>query len=199
MTASRVNGILKNMTSREKDQLLVERCKAGDQRAFNDLINGYKRQIFSLIYRMVGNAADAEDLAQDTFIKAFRSIGLYDNKYPFHTWLFKIAHNTSIDFLRVNKHAALTIDDAENPIDIEDQGPSLEEKAEHLSQKELIERQLATLPPPYREILMLRHQQELSYEEISQSLEIPIGTVKVRLFRAREIMKEKLVKTGVFQ
>lgn len=187
------------MASPEKDLILVERCKAGDQRAYNDLINGYKRQIFSLIYRMVGNAADAEDLAQDTFIKAFRSIRLYDSKYPFHTWLFKIAHNTAIDFLRANKHAAMTIDDSENPIEIEDQGPSLEEKAEHFSQKEVIERQLSSLPPPYREILVLRHQQELSYEEIAQTLEIPIGTVKVRLFRAREIMKDKLVKTGVFQ
>jgi RNA polymerase sigma-70 factor, ECF subfamily len=187
------------MATHEKDLILVDRCRKGDTRAFNDLINGYKRQVFSLIYRMVNNAADAEDLAQDTFIKVFRSIELYDSRYPFHTWIFKIAHNTSIDFLRANKKSAVTIDDAENPIDIEDPGLSLEEKAENLSQKGIIERQMASLPPPYREILVLRHQQELSYEEIADTLDIPVGTVKVRLFRAREIMRERLVQTGVFR
>ncbi|MDI6739806.1 MAG: sigma-70 family RNA polymerase sigma factor [Candidatus Edwardsbacteria bacterium] len=186
------------MASQKKDFLLVERCKKGDNRAFNDLINGYKRQVYSLIYRMVNNAADAEDLAQETFIKIFRRIGLYDSNFPFHAWLFKIAHNTAIDFLRANKNPALSIDDYDNPIDVEDKSISLEEKTEHLSQKELIERQLAALPPPYKEILILRHQQELSYEEIADTLEIPVGTVKVRLFRAREIMKEKLARTGVF-
>lgn len=185
------------MATREKDLILADRCKRGDPRAFNDLINGYKRQVYSLIYRMVNNAADAEDLAQDTFIKVFRGIGLYDSSYPFHTWLFKIAHNTAIDFLRANKKTAITIDDAENPIDIEDPGLSLEETAENLSQKELIERQISSLPTLYREILVLRHQQELSYEEIAGTLDIPVGTVKVRLFRAREIMKERLVQSGV--
>ena len=186
------------MATQEKDLLLVDRCKNGDPRAFNDLINGYKRQVYSLIYRMVNNAADAEDLSQETFIKVFRSIRLYDSNYPFHTWFFKIAHNTAIDFLRANKKKPITIDDAENPIEIVDPGLTLEEKAEHLSQKELIERQMASLPPPYREILVLRHQQELSYEEIAGTLDIPVGTVKVRLFRAREILKGKLIQTGVF-
>jgi RNA polymerase sigma-70 factor (ECF subfamily) len=113
--------------------------------------------------------------------------------------LFKIAHNTALDFLRSNKNPALTIDDSENPIDIPDQGPTLEDKAEQQSQKEVIECQLSSLPPLYREILVLRHQQELSYEEIAGVLDVPVGTVKVRLFRAREIMKEKLVRTGLFQ
>ncbi|MCU0606454.1 MAG: RNA polymerase sigma factor [Candidatus Edwardsbacteria bacterium] len=185
------------MPASEKDLLLVGRCKAGDPGAFNALIDAYKRQVYSLIYRMVNNAADADDLAQETFIKMFRSIGLYDSNYPFHTWLFKIAHNTAIDFLRANKRSAITIDDVENPIDIVDPGPGLDEKAEKMSQKGAIERHIAALPPHYREILVLRHQQELSYEEIAGALDIPVGTVKVRLFRAREMMKQRLVQAGM--
>ncbi len=187
------------MGSREHDLLLVNRCLGGDARSFNDLINSYKRQVFSLIYRMVNNAADAEDLSQETFIKVYRGLKLYDPAYPFHTWIFKIAHNTAIDFLRANRKPAITIDDTENPLEIEDPGPSLEERAENLSQRGMIEREMAGLPPLYREILALRHQQELSYEEIAGVLEIPVGTVKVRLFRAREMMKQKLVQTGVFR
>ncbi len=185
-----------SMASENKDQLLIDRCLAGDSRAFNDLINRYKRQVFSLIFRLVRNQSDAEDIAQNTFIKAYKSLGSYDPSYPFLTWLFKIAHNSAIDFLRAQKPDSLSIHDEENPLDIEDTDTSLEERIEAASQQELIDKVLGTLPPLYREILILRHQQELSYEEISETLDIPVGTVKIRLFRARDIMKQKLLKLG---
>lgn len=185
-----------SMASQNQDLILIDRCLAGDSRAFNDLINRYKRQVFSLIFRLVHNQSDAEDIAQETFIKAYKSFASYDPSYPFLTWLFKIAHNSAIDFLRAQKPDSLSIHDEENPLDIEDTQISLEERIEAASQQELIDRVLGTLPPLYREVLVLRHQQELSYEEISQSLDIPVGTVKIRLFRARDIMKQKLVKLG---
>ncbi len=185
-----------SMASENQDQILIDRCLAGDSRAFNDLINRYKRQVFALIFRLVHNQSDAEDIAQETFIKAYKSFASYDPSYPFLTWLFKIAHNSAIDFLRAQKPDSLSIHDEENPVDIEDTQISLEEKIEAASQQELIDKVLGTLPPLYREVLILRHQQELSYEEISQSLDIPVGTVKVRLFRARDIMKQKLFKLG---
>lgn len=185
-----------SMASQNQDQILIDRCLAGDSRAFNDLINRYKRQVFALIFRLVHNQSDAEDIAQNTFIKAYKSLGSYDPSYPFLTWLFKIAHNSAIDFLRAQKPDSLSIHDEENPLDIEDTDTSLEERIEAASQQELIDKVLGTLPPLYREILILRHQQELSYEEISETLDIPVGTVKIRLFRARDIMKQKLLKLG---
>lgn len=186
----------KSMAGINKDQALIDRCLSGDNRAFNDLINCYKRQIFALIFRIVNDQNDAEDIAQETFIKAFRNLSSYNPSYPFITWLFKIAHNSAIDFLRARKPESLSIHDEENPLEIEDTDLSLEEKIESASQQELIERTLGSLPPLYREILVLRHQQELSYEEISDTLNIPVGTVKIRLFRARDIMKQKLMRLG---
>jgi RNA polymerase sigma-70 factor (ECF subfamily) len=179
-----------------QDQALIERCRAGDNRAFNDLINRYKRQVFALIFRLLHNQPDAEDVAQETFIKAYRSFDSYNPSYPFITWLFKIAHNSAIDFLRARKPESISIQDEENPIEIETTDNPLEKKIEAVSQQELIEKVLDTLPPIYREVLVMRHQQELSYDEISQSLNIPSGTVKIRLFRARDIMKQKLLKHG---
>lgn len=184
------------MSSTNQDQALVERCLTGDARAFDELINRYKRQVFALIYRLIRNQSDAEDVAQETFIKAYRNLSSYDPAHPFLTWLFKIAHNSAIDFLRAQKPESLSIHDDDNPLDIEDTQISLEDKIEASSQQELIEKVLSALPPLYREILVLRHQQELSYEEIAESLSIPVGTVKIRLFRARDIMKQKLVKLG---
>lgn len=184
------------MAGDKQDIALVERCLGGDARAFDDLMNRYKRQVFSLIYRMVRNQTDAEDLAQDTFIKAYRNMASYDPAYPFLTWLFKIAHNTCIDFLRARKPQAISVSDDDNPMDIEDTGLSLEEKMENVSRNETVERMLNTLPAGYREILVLRHKEELSYDEIAESLGIPVGTVKVRLFRARDLLKNKLVAVG---
>lgn len=178
------------------DAALVGRCLAGDNTAFDKLISRYKRQVFSVIYRMVRNPSDAEDLAQDTFIKAYRALSGYDSKYPFITWLFKIAHNTAIDHLRSNKAMVVSMDNEDSPVEDECFDGGLMESIDALSDKSLIERVLSTLPPTYREIISLRHQQEFSYAEISETLGIPEGTVKVRLFRARNMMKDKMLAMG---
>jgi RNA polymerase sigma-70 factor (ECF subfamily) len=178
------------LNDQKTDALLAQRCLCNDVNAFNDLIERYKRQVFSLIYRLVQNPSDAEDLAQETFIKAFRNLSSYDTQYAFHTWLFKITHNTTIDFLRKNKTWLVSID--EDSIEIEDAEPSPEEHMEIALRSELVEKVLTAVPAPYREVLILRYQQEIPCAEIAMILGIPEGTVKVRLFRARGIMKQKL-------
>ncbi len=168
----------------------------GDNSAFDNLISRYKRQVYSVIYRMVRSPADAEDLAQDTFIKAYRALSGYDSKYPFITWLFKIAHNTTIDHLRANKTLVMSMDDDDSQLEDEYSDQKLMDTVDSISDKSLIDKSLSLLPPTYREILSLRHQQELSYAEISEILGIPEGTVKIRLFRARNLMKEKMLAMG---
>jgi len=187
------------MENRSDDALLVRQCLDGDNQAFDRLISRNKRQVFSLIYRMIKNPADAEDLAQESFIKAFRNLASYDPSYPFITWLFKIAHNTTIDFLRANKTTILSLDNEESSIQDECFDQSLEESIDSLSDKSMIDKALTTLPPTYREILILRHQQELTYAEIADTLDIPEGTVKIRLFRARNLLKGKLLNLGYVQ
>lgn len=184
------------MLQNSDDARLVSLCLKGEPRAFNKLMDRYKRQIFTLILRMVRNRDDAEDLAQETFIKAYRHLSAYDAKYPFITWLFKIAHNTTIDFLRAHRTELLSIDDEDSPVEDECADQSFLESIDTLSDGPMINKALDTLPPQYREILILRHQQELSYQEISQALELPEGTVKIRLFRARNLLKNKLLNMG---
>jgi RNA polymerase sigma-70 factor (ECF subfamily) len=184
------------MAFEQDDSILVGRCLSGDNSAFDRLISRYKRQVFSVIYRMVRNPADAEDLAQDTFIKAYRALSAYDPKYPFITWLFKIAHNTAIDHLRANKTQLVSMDDEDSPVEDECADEKLMDSIDGLSDKSMIEKALSALPATYREILSLRHQQEFSYAEISQTLGIPEGTVKIRLFRARNMMKDKMLALG---
>ncbi len=176
----------------ENDALLVKRCLGGDTPAFEELLDSCKNQVFSLIIRMTGNPQDAEDLAQETFIKAFRKLDTYDPSYPFLTWLFRIAHNTCVDFLRARKPQALSIDDEDAPLEIEDKSDSVEEAVGLKLQQEQAEKLLASLPPLYREALLLQYRENLSGREMAQALGIPEGTVKIRLFRAKALMREKL-------
>jgi len=174
-----------------KDLSLIQRCLANDSGAFEELLNRYKNQIFSFIFRMIRNPEDAEDLAQDTFIKAFRGLNSYNPSYPFITWLFRIAHNTCVDFLRAGKPQTLSIDD-ENTPDIAD-GPDSTHTAVDLKlRQEDAEKLLATLPPLYSEILLLQFREDMPIRQIAEILQIPEGTVKVRLFRAKALIRKKL-------
>jgi RNA polymerase sigma-70 factor (ECF subfamily) len=174
------------------DLLWIRRCLSGDQEAFGVLLDRYKNQIFTLILRIVPNSSDAEDLAQDAFLKAFRKLEFYDPAYPFITWLFKIAHNTALDFLKARSPALISIEDDESALQIEGAEISVEEKIVSALRAEQVEKALASLPPLYREILILRHHEGLDYDSMAQVLQIPEGTVKIRLFRARNLMQEKL-------
>ena len=174
----------------DHDADLVRRCLAGGEEAYAVLLERHQGRIYSFLLRLVGDAHDAEDLAQIVFLKAFRSLATYDQSRPFHSWLFAIAHHAALDFLRARK-ANLSLDHDEDPIDPVDAADGPERLSELAIDGALIQRLIAALPPLYREVLLLRHIEDMSVEDVAASLAIPEGTVKIRLFRARELMRRK--------
>ena len=183
-------------TMENTDPPLIRRCLANDAAAFEELLNRYKNQIFSFILRLVRNPEDAEDLAQETFVKAFRGLNSYDTSRPFISWLFRIAHNTCVDFLRAKKPQALSIDD-ENTPDIPDGPDSTHKTVELKIQQEEAEKLLAGLPPLYSEVLLLQFREEMPMRQIAEILQLPEGTVKVRLFRAKALIRKRLRLAGI--
>lgn len=173
------------------DAQLVRRCLDGGADGYARLLERHKGRVYSFLLRLVGDAADAEDLAQTAFLKAFRSLDSYDPARAFHSWLFGIAHHAALDFLRARRPRELALDDADAPLDLPDGAAGPEAAAETSLRAELVERLLAALPPLYREVLLLRHGEDMSVEEVAAALRLPEGTVKVRLFRAREMMRAK--------
>lgn len=171
---------------------LIQRCLAQDEEACGELLDLYKNQIFTFILRMAGDAADAEDLAQETFIKAFTRLDSYKPEYPFITWLFKIAHNTCLDHFRAKKPQALSIDDEDIPIELEDMAAGPDRLTEWKLQTEETERLLSSLPPLYREAMLLQYRDELTCREIAEVTQVPEGTVKIRLSRAKAMLRGKL-------
>jgi RNA polymerase sigma-70 factor (ECF subfamily) len=179
------------------DANVVARARRGEEDAYAELLSRYRDRIFTFILRLVGDAHDAEDLAQEAFLKAFRSLDRYDAGRPFISWLFKIAHNTAYDHLRARRVDVSLDDDEGNPREIEDGGPTPEAFASSSLNKDLIEKAFAALPPGYREAILLRHKEELEYAQIAEILGIPEGTVKIRLFRGRDLLKGKLEAFGL--
>lgn len=174
----------------DADADLVRRCLAGDDGGFAVLLERHQSRIYSFLYRLTGDARDAEDLAQVVFLKAFRSLEAFDLSRPFHSWLFAIAHHAALDHLRARR-TVLSLDHDEHPIDPADGADGPERLAEAALDGALVERLISALPPLYREALLLRHGEGLSVEEVAAALGIPEGTVKIRLFRARELMRRK--------
>jgi len=185
----------------EKDyQLYIDRALEGDEAAFEWLLTRYKRGIYNLIYQMIKDHEETRDLVQETFIKAFNSLSSYNRTYSFSTWLYKIAYNHCIDAIRKKKLKTLPLDrpiklkEGEVQPQIPDESSSPEKSLIYKESREQIRAIIDSLPPGYREVIVLRHREERSYEEISQILHIPLGTVKARIFRAREMMKKKLLE-----
>lgn len=184
------------------DEALAVEARRGSEEAFRLLVERYERPVYGLLLRMVRRPETAEDLAQETFLKAFRGLARYDPERKFSSWLFKIAHNAALDSLRRDGHPPLSLD---APIGDDDEPPELpaDPKAENpfarLAGRDLgraLEGALQGLRPQYREILMLRFVEELSYEEIAEVLEAPLGTVKIHLFRARRDLARALAGLG---
>lgn len=186
------------------DLVLVERAVEGDQKAYAELMGRYRDAIFFMLLKMVNNKSDAEDLTIEAFGKAFKNIQQYSPNFAFSTWLFKIASNNCIDYLRKKRTNFVSIDggsgeDKENEptVHLKDDMPDPEE---HLikDQKAMLMRTVVTkLKPRYRTLIELRYFKEYSYEEIAEELDLPIGTVKAQLFRARELLFQTLKNTGV--
>ena len=181
------------------DQEVVAIARRRDDAACRELVRRYERPIFSLIYRMVRNRELAEDLAQETFIKALNALESYRPEYKFSSWLFKIANNAAIDHLRKRELDTLSLEGsphADTPQLVEATALQIGEKAESaleaVEHKELggeIERAIAKLRPEYRTCILLRHVEGRAYEEIAEILNLPLGTVKTYIHRARNELR----------
>jgi RNA polymerase sigma-70 factor (ECF subfamily) len=186
----------------KKDYMLVQRAlNDKDQRAYTELMGRYKDSVFYMLLKMVNNSDDAEDLTIETFSKAFKRLDQYTPQFAFSTWLFKIASNHSIDFIRKKRIRAISIDQGYSNEDGETYVIPVKEESldpeESMQKDERIQRMrdvVEKLKPRYKRLVELRYFEEKSYEEISEILELPLGTVKAQLFRARDFMFE-LMKT----
>lgn len=184
------------------DADLVALAQKGRETAFRELIRRYERPVFSLIFRMVRDRETAEDLAQDTFIKVLNHIDKYRPEFRLSSWLFKIANNVAIDHLRKRQVETISIDGsphAATAAEIESTSFEVvarqETALEELEARELgsaIERAIASLRPEYRSCILLRHVEGRSYEEIAATLDLPLGTVKTYIHRARHQLREAL-------
>ena len=187
------------MAEREQldDRTLVGRILGGDRDRFTELVKRYEKRIVNYVYRITHRYEEAHDLAQEIFVKVYLALDRYDPKYQFSTWLFRIAQNAAIDALRKKSLHEVPLarpsDDAEpKEREFADGGvsPYRALKNKHLSAA--IEKAVENLPPDYRELIQLRHFAELSYEEIATMKTLPLGTVKNKLFRARNLLKSEL-------
>ncbi len=184
------------------DQEVVEWALKGHERAYRELVRRYERPVFSLVYRMVRHRERAEDLTQETFVKALNALESYRPDYKFSSWIFKIANNAAIDHLRRKELETLSIDGApdadsadtarESTLQLRDVGESPLDKLEARELGSAIERAIGQLRPEYRSCIILRHVEGYPYEEIAELLELPLGTVKTYIHRARNELKQVL-------
>jgi len=175
------------------DYDIVLKATEGDQQAYAQLMNRYKDSIYFMLLKMVNNPSDAEDLTIEAFGKAFKNIDKYSPKFAFSTWLFKIASNNCIDFLRKKKGITISLNKVdENGKEYEpsvaDKGLTPEEGFIKNQKAQILRSVVKSLKPRYRDLIELRYFQEYSYIEISEQLNLPIGTVKAQLFRSRELL-----------
>lgn len=184
------------------DETLAEEARNGSQEAFRELVERFERPVFGLIVRIVRRAEEAEDLAQETFLKAHRALARFDPSRKFSSWLFKIAHNTALDALRRAGETTLSLDAPprdgdeapEPPAD-----PSAEDPFARAAGRDLgraLEAAIHRLRPEYREVLLLRFVEELSYEEIAEVTSAPLGTVKIHIYRARRDLARAMSELG---
>ncbi|HET7229967.1 MAG TPA: sigma-70 family RNA polymerase sigma factor [Longimicrobium sp.] len=189
------------------DHDLVVRAQNGSDQAYRELLGRYQRPVFSLIYRMVRDREQAEDLAQETFVRVFNNIDRYDPAYKFSSWIFKIATNLTIDWIRRKEVPTVSIDGsryATSNDDIEASTITVESGDENpeelLESRELgsqIEVAIGKLRPEYRQAIVLRHIDDLPYEDIAQIMALPLGTVKTYIHRGRKELQDMLQHTRV--
>lgn len=194
----------KDSRLKEEDRELIALARKGDERAYRTLLTKYERAVYNICLRMVRNREEAQDLAQDAFTKVFSMLERYNPTYAFSSWLFKITSNLCIDAIRKRRVDTVPMDQPissdqgeyerqyESPTDDPARVYDKREKMSRLS------RAIEELPEHYRIMIILRHQEDLSYEEIAQSLDVPLGTVKARIHRAREMLKQRLDGEGFF-
>jgi len=189
---------LRRQDSRAEDSHLIQDALEGDDQAYKKLMAKYHDQIYNFIYRMVHDREQVEDLTQEAFIKAFQSLETFNEEYAFSTWLYKIATNNSIDYIRKRKLQMYSIDkpieskDSDYVFELPDENYEADGEFIRTQRAALLQDAIDKLPEKYRRVIQLRHMEERSYEEIAKLLKLPIGTVKAHIFRAREILYKQL-------
>jgi RNA polymerase sigma-70 factor, ECF subfamily len=182
------------------DAELIAKAISGREDGFEELVRRYQRPITNYVYRMLGNYDASLDVTQEIFIKVYNSMARYSSEYKFSTWLYKISHNAAIDYLRRHSvhEQSLEVENEDGvyQVQFESKRLSPEQERERSEWREEIDTVVKRLPTGYRELIVLRHTHDLSYDEIAEITNLPLGTVKNRLFRAREMMREIFVERG---
>lgn len=182
------------------DVELIAKAIRGREDGFEELVRRYQRPITAYVYRMLNDYESSLDVTQEVFIKVYNSLEKYSSDYKFSTWLYRIAHNAAIDHMRRNSAnlQSLETENDEGAYQMQIESPLLtpEQERERSEWRSEIEAVVKCLPSVYRELILLRHAQDLSYDEIAEVTNLPLGTVKNRLFRAREMMREIFIERG---
>lgn len=188
--------------TREQEAAIVRKVLGGDANAFETLVLEYEKNVYNIALRMTGNSEDAADMTQEAFIKAYNSLQSFRGDSKFSVWLYRIVSNVCLDFLRSkNRRPTVSLsvedDDGEDAqLDVADESQSPELLLDRKLTRDSVCRGLDSLPPDYRQILLLREIQGLSYDEIAQALGLEVGTVKSRIFRARKRLCTFLIDDG---
>lgn len=184
------------------DEELVARARDGDRPAFARLVDRHSVSVFNLTLRIVGNREDAEEAAQDVFVRAYRNLDRFRGDARFSTWLYRIAVNVSLSSARRSRRDLSTTslsesEDGEDalPVQVPDPAANPAERFEQAEFREQVRNMVAALPPMYSAVISMYHIQSLSYDEIADALELPIGTVKARLFRARAALRKLIYRS----
>jgi RNA polymerase sigma factor (sigma-70 family) len=194
--------IIHDLSDKAKsDLLLVEEARRGNEKAFANLMSRYRDSIYYMLFKMVNNASDADDLTIEAFGKAFRNLDSYTPKFAFSTWLFKIATNNCVDFIRKKQVSPIPFDNLQDSLDnitinIQSDLPDPEESLINHQKIAALKDIISQLKPRYKSLIELRYYKEYSYEEISSELNLPIGTVKAQLYRAKTLLYNILIQTG---
>jgi len=181
-----------------EDDKLVAKAVSGDQGAYKSLMEKYETPLFFHLLKMVKDKEQVRDLVQEAFMKAFDNLESYNTNYAFSTWLYRITTNHAIDYLRKKKLQTTSIDEpvktkeGEMNIQLEDEHSGTDRKIIRKQRSDIIHEAIEDLPDKYRVVIKLRHFEELSYDEISEQLDLPLGTVKAHIFRAREMLYKEL-------
>lgn len=183
------------------DAELIAKALGGREESFEEIVNRYQRPIVSYVYRMLSDYDASLDVTQEVFIKVYNSLERYSADYKFSTWLYRIAHNAAIDHIRRNSKNLQSLE-TENQngtyeLQLESPRPTPEKERQNSEWRTEIEAVVRCLPAVYRELIILRHAKDLSYGEIAEVTDLPLGTVKNRLFRAREMMREMFIERGI--
>lgn len=188
-----------SLDSPESENGLARRAAAGEEAAFEELVGRYSRPILDYCRRLVGDVTAAEDLAQEVFVKFYLALSSYDPSRPVSPFLYRIAHNHCMDWLRKKKVPTVPLvweeeDGGRREADAPDSSLAPDALVERAEVARAVDEALASLPPTYRSALIMRHRHGMTYEEIAEALDTPLGTVKAQIHRGREKLQQKLAK-----